>query len=731
MYIELEGVVERVTYRNEENNYTVIQLKTTARDTTICAVGTLAPVVAGETLRLKGTWERHPRFGEQLKILTYEPVAPVTPEAIEKYIGSGIVKGIGPAIAHRIVERFGPETMQIMDNEPQRLREVQGIGRAKLESIKSSWREQSEIRDIMIFLKGHDISSAHAVKIYKQYKGQSLTVLREDPYRLATEISGIGFLTADSIAKRLGVPEDSPMRAEAGVLYVLQKLSDDGHVYYPYEALLERSAETLGLEREPVARAAARLTERGSIEMEPLGSEGGENAMAVYLPWLYASERGIEQRLREHLSSPRGYIERVDRAETLKWVQGELGITLSEKQKEAVTAALDEKALVITGGPGVGKTTVINSIIKIFERYAQKPLLAAPTGRAAKRMAELTGHKAKTIHRLLEWSPHEGAFRRNEGLPLSGDLIVIDEASMVDTVLMYHLLRAVPSEASIIFVGDVDQLPPVGPGNVLSDIIDSRLFRTVRLSEIFRQSGESDIITNSHRINRGEMPHVAGEREDGDFFFFTADSPEAALDRTLELCKSKIPEKFGLDPFRDIQVLSPMHKGLVGVANLNIELKRLLNPKHDELQSQGKPFSTGDKIMQIKNNYEKDVFNGDIGRVDAIDTERQTLTALIDGREVNYDFSELDELTLAYAISVHKSQGSEYPAVVIPVMTEHYIMLQRNLLYTAITRGKRLVVLVGTHKALAIAVNNDRTMRRYTRLAERLRELTNQVEHNR
>lgn len=723
MYIDIEGVVEKITYRNEDNSYTVLQLKTSERDAPICAVGTLAPVSAGETLKIKGMWERHPRYGEQLKILTYEPVVPATVEGIEKYIGSGAVKGIGPAIARRIVERFQEQTLGIMDTEPERLLEVEGIGRAKLESIKRSWREAGEIRDIMIFLKSHDISSAHAVKIYKRYKGQSLNVLREDPYRLATEIKGIGFVTADRIAEQLGVPPDSPMRAEAGVLYVLQKLSDDGHVYYPYEGLLERSADTLALEREPVAKAAARLAEKGSMVLEPLSSPDGEGAMAVYLPWLYASETGIHQRLKEHLSSPRGYIERVDREETLRWVQEELQMTLSRQQCDAVSTALEEKFLIITGGPGVGKTTVINSIITIFDRFAQKTLLAAPTGRAAKRMAELTGHEAKTIHRLLEWSPHEGTFRRNESFPLSGDLIVVDEASMVDTVLMYHFLKAIPREASVILVGDVDQLPPVGPGNVLRDMIDSGSFKTVRLREIFRQSEESAIIMNAHRINNGDMPALDNPEENGEFFFFPAGDAEKALETTLELCKRKIPEKFGLDPFGDIQVLSPMHKGLVGVANLNIELKHLLNPIAEELQTRGRPFSTGDKIMQIRNNYEKDVFNGDIGRVLHIDTARQELIALIDGREVTYAFNELDELTLAYAISVHKSQGSEYPAVVIPVMTEHYILLQRNLLYTAITRGKRLVVLVGSHKAIGIAVRNNKTDRRFTRLAERLTNL--------
>lgn len=723
MATDLQGQLERITYRNQDNHYTIAKLKVQDRRDLVTVVGTFAVLSPGEVLRLKGDWERHPKYGEQFKVLSYESVVPATVKGIERYLGSGLIKGIGPVMAKRLVEKFGEETLAVIETKPERLHEVEGIGDGRVGMIKEAWKEQKDLREVMLFLQGHEVSSSYAVKIYKQYGRNSIGVVKDNPYRLAQDIFGIGFLTADKIAEKLGIPKDSIMRAEAGILHVIGQLAAEGHVFYPYGLLLEECEKILGVAKDIIGNAIDKLTAGKRITVEgPFGDDAGEDLRSVYLTEYMISEKGIADKLREIVQGQANLL-RFDRDKTIMEVQKELGITLALNQIKAVRAALDSKALVITGGPGTGKTTIVRAIISIYRRYGKNVSLAAPTGRAAKRLSEASGHDAKTIHRLLEFSPKQGGFRRNEGFPLDADILVIDEASMIDTVLMYNFLKAVRKDATIILVGDVDQLPSVGPGNVLKDIIASRCVLTVMLDKIFRQSGESLITVNAHRINHGEFPLLSSNKGVlQDFYFIELDDPDEVCSMVLQMCRNKISEKFGFHPVNDIQVLSPMHRGIVGAANLNIELQKCLNRSADELSRSGQTFKTGDKVMQIRNNYEKDVYNGDTGRITSIDREEHKVRVDYDGKAVCYDFTELDELLLAYAVSVHKSQGSEYPAVVMPVLTQHYMMLQRNLLYTAITRGKKLVILIGTKKALAIALRNNKQQKRYTGLRERLQQ---------
>ena len=721
MFSEIKGQVERITYRNEENSYTIAKMKVGGRHDLVTVVGNLLSVSPGEVLQLKGEWHNHPKFGEQFKITSYESVVPATVKGIERYLGSGLIKGIGPVMAKRLVDKFALETLNVIENDIKRLHEVEGIGEKRIEMIKKAWDDQKEIRDVMLFLQGHEVSPTYGAKIYKQYGKESIKVVQENPYRLATDIFGIGFITADKIAEKLGISKESQIRAEAGILYVLHQLSDDGHVYYPYEPLVEECKKILGLEREVIVKAFGKIAEDKKIIIEDLNTEEiQENNKAVYLAKFHVCEVGVASRLKTLMQFPK-QLRAFDRDKAIEWVQGELKIQLAENQIKAVKEAIEKKVMVVTGGPGTGKTTIINSIIRIYSKLGKRVLLAAPTGRAAKRMQEATGHEAKTIHRLLEFSPKDGKFKRDEENPLGADLIVIDETSMVDTVLMYQFLKAVPREATLILVGDVDQLPSVGAGNVLKDIIDSGAIPTVELTEIFRQAKESMIIVNAHRVNSGEMPIVTHHgSHPQDFFFFQIEEPEKALEKIIELCGDKIPQRFGYKPIDDIQVLTPMHRGVVGASNLNTELQKCLNPSTDEIMRGGKTMKVGDKVMQIRNNYDKEVFNGDIGRITRIDREEQEVVVNYDGRAVSYDYPDLDEIVLAYAVSVHKSQGSEYPVVVIPILTQHYMLLQRNLLYTGITRGKKMVVLVGTKKAIAIAIKNNKPQKRYTFLRERL-----------
>jgi exodeoxyribonuclease V alpha subunit len=719
--MELTGQVETITYHNEDNGYTIAKVKVEGRHETVTIVGNLLSLSPGEVLKLEGQWDYHPKFGEQFKVSSYESVIPATAKGMERYLGSGLIKGIGPVMAKRLVAKFGLETFNVIEFDNKKLREVEGIGDKRIEMISKAWDDQKEIRGVMVFLQDKGVSPAYAAKIFKQYGKKSVEVVRGNPYRLAVDIFGIGFMTADRIAEKLGIPRDSQVRAEAGILHVLHQMSDEGHVYYPYELLIEECRKILGVDRGILMSAFGKIAAEKKIVIEDLNREEfKENNKAVYLAGLYVSETGVAGKLKRLAQIPK-HLRAFDREKAIEWVQSELKITLAENQMTALMEAIDKKIMVVTGGPGTGKTTIINSIIRIYKEVGQRILLAAPTGRAAKRMTEATAHDARTIHRLLEFSPKGGSFRKDENNPLDADLIVIDETSMVDTVLMYHMLKAIPDQATLILVGDVDQLPSVGPGNVLRDIIDSGIVPTVKLTDIFRQAKESLIIINAHRVNKGQMPifqyHADRPR---DFYYFEIEEPEKVLEKIIELCSEKIPKKFGYDPVNDIQVLTPMHRGVVGSVNLNAELQKHLNPSGDEIVRGERILRIGDKVMQIRNNYDKEVFNGDIGKITRINREDQEVIVDYDNRVVSYEYAELDEIALAYAVSVHKSQGSEYQAVVMPVLSQHYMLLQRNLLYTGITRGKRLVVIVGTRKAIGIAVNNDKQQKRYTLLRQRL-----------
>ena len=725
---EIQGQVERITYFNEENSYTVAKVHVPGRRELVTVLGNFPALTPGEVLKLSGEWTNHPKFGEQFKVVNYETVTPATAKGIEKYLGSGLIKGVGPVTARRIVRKFGVETLNIIESDIGRLSEIPGIGPGRVKMISKAWAEQKEVRDVMIFLQDHGVSTTYGSKIYRQYGNSATSVIKANPYRLAQDIFGIGFLTADRIAEKLGIPKESLMRAQAGVMYVLNELSDEGHVYYPYEPLVAKSLEILGIKREVIIEAVSGLFSEKKIIMEDLNPDlehFNENNKAVFLSRFFTCESGVAGHIKRLLLRPK-QLRPLDLDKAVLWVENQFGIALAEKQIEAVKAAVQEKVMVVTGGPGTGKTTIVKSIIRIHERLGQRIMLAAPTGRAAKRLSEATDREAKTIHRLLEYQPRDGRFKKDESDSLETDVLIVDEASMIDTVLMYHLLKAIPHSASLILVGDTDQLPSVGPGTVLRDFIASGLLKVVELDQIFRQARESLIVVNAHRVNKGKMPAIPEAKQESlaDFYFVQEEDPEKALGKIIEMIKTRIPVRFKLDPISDIQVLTPMYKGILGALNLNAELQKELNRKNsEEISRGGRVFKINDKVMQIRNNYDKGVFNGDIGRISGIDLEAQEVTVNIDERTVSYDFSELDELVLAYAVSVHKSQGSEYPAVIIPVVTQHYMLLQRNLLYTAITRARKLAVLIGTKKALGIAINNNKIEKRYTRLAERLKNL--------
>jgi len=713
------GLLERITYYNEETGFVVAKLKEKGRRDLTTIVGNLSAINPGESLKIMGRWVHSKKFGEQFQVENYEVTVPATVHGIKRYLGSGLIKGIGPIIADRIVKKFGLDTLDIVEKAPEQLSEVYGIGSIRIGMIKRAWEEQKEIKEIMIFLQGHGVSAAYSAKIFKHFGNRSIEVVKGNPYCLARDIRGIGFITADKIAQNIGIDPNSLIRTKAGVVYVLNELTEEGHVYYPEKGLVKKAMEVLKVDQDIVTKAIAELSAERETFLEEIDAEG--NQKGVYLSPFYVSETGIAERLRRLKDSPTN-IRPIHPEKAVEWVQKKLNIELADKQKEAIISAATSKVLIITGGPGTGKTTIITAILRIFQQLKLRIFLAAPTGRAAKRMTEATGWEAKTIHRLLEYSPQKGAFKKDQDDPLEADVVIIDEASMVDTLLMYHLLKAVPSQAHLIMVGDVDQLPSVGPGNVLKDMIDSGLFTVVRLTEIFRQAQESMIVVNAHRVNRGEFPILRDEekKEPADFYFFQEEDPEKILNKILSLCSERVPERFGFHPIRDIQVLTPMHKGSIGVMNLNIELQRKLNPDQFGITHGGRVFKLNDKVMQVINNYDKEVFNGDIGWVSRIDKEDQEIIIDFDGRLVTYDFSDLDEVVLAYAISVHKSQGSEYPVVILPVTTQHYLLLQRNLIYTGISRAKKLVVLIGTKKALAIAVKNNKPQLRFTYLSKRL-----------
>jgi exodeoxyribonuclease V alpha subunit len=726
---DLSGQVERITFASEESGYTVARLKVYGRHDLVTVVGALMSPAPGEILKMRGRWSSHPKYGEQFKVEYYETKVPASVYGIRKYLGSGLIKGIGPKIAERIVASFGTDTLDVIEENTAKLAEVDGIGKKRIAMIQTAWDEQKEVREVMLFLQSHGVSTGYAAKIFKHYGQESIAVVKENPYRLARDIFGIGFLTADKIAAKLGFEKDSPMRAQAGIIYVLHQMADDGHVYYPYLPLITKCREILDVAPKIIETAIADITLEKKIVIEDLNEDADQfqsNHKAVYLQKYHFCESRIASMLMRLKYAP-SMTGAIDAKRAVVWAEAQIGIQLAKHQADAVQSVLEHKVMVITGGPGTGKTTLISAILKIFIRMKTRVLLSAPTGRAAKRMTEATGHEAKTVHRMLEYSFQKGGFQKNSAKPLKCDLLIVDEASMIDTILMYHLLRAIPPHAAFILVGDVNQLPSVGAGSVLNDIIASHEIPVAALTQIFRQARQSQIIINAHKINQGILPRQPvskpanqAPKELSDFYFIEQEDPQKVLDTIILLVQKRIPMRFGFHAVDQIQVLTPMHRGIVGAGNLNTKLQEFLNPREDGLNHGHRKFKQGDKVMQIRNNYDKNVFNGDIGRIDNIFFDNQQVVISFDRVPVTYEFSELDEITLAYAVSVHKAQGSEYPAVVMPVLIQHYMLLQRNLIYTAVTRGRRLVVLVGTRKALAIGVHNNKTHKRYTGLKERL-----------
>jgi len=709
----LKGTLERIVYENSETGYTIARF--TSREypnELLTAIGNLMSANPGETLLLQGEWVNNPQYGRQFKIEKYETVMPATVVGIKKYLGSGLIKGIGPVMASRIVSHFGMDTIDIIEKSPRKLAQVPGIGSKRISMVMQAWKEQREIKNIMLFLQSHNVSTSHAVKIYKTYENESISVVRENPYQLADDIYGIGFKTADTIAQNLGMKKDSPNRIMAGIEYVLNQQADEGHVYLPEGELVAESCKILEANPEQIRNGIAGLLVKEAVVIED---------DAIFLAPFYYAEVGVANGIARLIQTQSHGQIPYNIEKTISEVERMMNIRLAENQKEAIKKALDCKVMILTGGPGTGKTTTILGIIRLFEQLDRNITLACPTGRAAKRLSEVTGREAKTIHRLLEYSPMGNAFKRNQENPLDTDVVIIDEVSMVDLILMNNLVKAIPRTATLILVGDIDQLPSVGAGNILRDLIDSECVEVVRLTEIFRQAQQSMIITNAHQINKGIYPQLTG-RKNRDFFFIEEEDPEKAAALIQNLICRRLPNHYNYHPIDDIQLICPMRRGIVGIDNFNRLLQDTLNKNSENLPRGGQNFRIGDKVMQIRNNYDYEVFNGDIGRITKVNTVDQKITVKYPEKSVDYDIADLNELVLAYAITVHKSQGSEYKSVVIPLLTQHYMMLQRNLVYTGITRAKELVVIVGTKKALGMAIRNNKVVRRYTGLAERLRQ---------
>jgi exodeoxyribonuclease V alpha subunit len=761
---KLEGSVESIVFRNEENHYTVARFRTNDsgrlfRDELTTIVGTLPGVQVGELLSVEGEWEKDPKYGRQLHVATFVQRLPASPEGIMRYLGSGLIKGIGPKKAERIVAHFGEQTLAIIEQQPERLSEVKGISAKDREQIISSWAEQNEVKELHLFLQSHDVSMNLATRIYKQYGQESIKVIRENPYKLAQDVNGIGFRTADEIAVKLGLPRDSIPRLATGLKYVLaQAANEDGHCFLPENELLRRSAEILETSGELLAEAMGQLKNERDIFIEPplpvqptqtqrpqpssedeppvdwSEMEEPEPQQRIYFGPFWHAENGSARILRTLLraESKLSPVSQQYWQAVFDYMAQKRNMTLTEKQREAVQMAYNKKVSILTGGPGTGKSTSLRALLMVLRKRNVDVALAAPTGRAAKRLTEATGgavgFHAKTLHRLLEYAPHDNSFQRNEENPLPYQFVIVDEVSMVDILLFYHLLKALPPDAHLLLVGDADQLPPVGPGNVLRDLLRSETIPAVRLTELFRQAQQSQIVVNAHRINAGQMPSLQREQKT-DFYFISEDNPIRAQRLVLDFVQNRIPKHYSLNPMTDIQVLAPMYRGPLGVNSLNEELQAHLNPNAQaSIEWSGRVFRVGDKVMQQRNDYDKDVFNGDVGWIRAINRENSTVKVEFLEEAgpllVNYEFHELDELTLAYAVTVHKSQGSEYPAVVLPLTREHYMLLQRNLLYTAITRAKRLCILIGQTRALEVAVRNNRVTQRNTGLAERLAMFT-------
>ncbi len=707
--IKLRCVVEHITYQNPENGWSVMKVNVKGYKDLVTLTGSLLDVPVGSVLLCEGNWKVDARYGQQFIVESWQEVMPATIYGIEKYLGSGLVKGIGPVYAKAIVGKFGLETLDVIENDIERLLEVPRLGKKRMEKIRESWEKQKDIKEVMVFLQGYGVSTAYAAKIYRQYNKEAIKTVQDNPYQLADDIWGIGFKTADGIASKMGYGNNDPRRCRSGILYTLNQLAEDGHVYAEPEQLIASAKELLQADEEPIRKAMADMIEAKDLI---------QDNEVIYLPPFYYAESGSARRLTSLFTN--------DTAETVaaepETAYGipKSGIIYDEVQQAAINKAMESKIMVLTGGPGTGKTTTTQGIIEAHKSRGKRILLAAPTGRAAKRMTEATGMEAKTIHRLLEYNPMDG-YKINDENPLEGDVLIVDECSMIDIMLFYNLMKAIPVNMRMILVGDIDQLPSVGAGNVLRDIIDSRQIPVVRLTRIFRQAQSSRIVMNAHAINAGQFPNISNGKHT-DFFFIKAEDADAIPGLIVSLVRDRLSKAYGYKP-KEIQVLTPMQRGNTGAGNLNVELQKALNPSGTSLSRGGYTFRQGDKVMQIRNNYDKNVFNGDIGYISAVDAVERTVSVKYDGRVVEYDVSELDEITLAYAITIHKSQGSEFPVVVMPITMKHYVMLQRNLIYTGITRAKKICVLVGTTKALAYAIHNQTVSKRNTKLKERLNEI--------
>ena len=712
----LSGLVERVTFHSADTGFCVLRVNVRGHRDLVTVLGSAPEVHAGEHIQASGQWQQHREHGLQFRASFLQVVPPSSIEGIRRYLGSGLIKGIGRHFAGQLVKRFGERVFEVIEHTPERLLEVEGIGKTRLQRITSGWAEQKAIREIMVFLQSHGVGTSRAVRIFKTYGADAIPLVKENPYRLARDIRGIGFITADQIAQKLGVPKTSIMRARAGITYALLQAIENGDCGLPEAELLTLAQKLLEVERELLAQALALELAVGTVVADIVNEQS-----CVFLPHLRHAEEAIALAI-QHLQTGRPPWSAIDAEKAIGWVEARLGVKLAPGQRDGVSRALSAKILIVTGGPGVGKTTIIRSILAILRAKGVTPLLAAPTGRAAKRLSETTGLEAKTIHRLLEFDPRGGGFVRCKEFPLECDLLVLDETSMIDVLLMASVLNALPPTAALLIVGDVDQLPSVGPGQVLADLIGSGKLPVARLTEIFRQASASRIIVNAHRVNAGAMPELSARDGDSDFYFVEAADAEDAAAKIVKVVADRIPARFGLDPIRDVQVLCPMNRGAGGARALNLALQAALNADHGQpaVERFGFTYRIGDKVMQVENNYDREVFNGDIGFIAKIDHDEGEVTIQMDGRPVAYPLGEMDEVVLAYATTIHKSQGSEYPAVVIPVATQHYAMLQRNLLYTGMTRGKRLVVLVGQRKAVAIAVRGTQGRRRWSKLQELL-----------
>jgi len=728
--ITIEGVLDKIIYVNEENDYTVGILINSETKEDITIVGNMIGINPGESLKIEGKWETNPRYGKQIRVLSYQPILPKNLEAIEKYLSSGLIKGIGTEYAKRIVSRFGVNTLDVLDNEPERLSDVSGIGEKRQETIIKAWAEQKHIRELMIFLHSHNISGTFASKIYKKYGNNAISVIRENPYILSYDIQGIGFKTADKMAMSLGIEPDSINRIEAGILYILIGLTEEGHCYYPYEPLIAKCSEMMNADEGLISEAIIHLKKIRHIEVEELPN----NEIAVYPKSLYISEKGTAERLVDIIQSKKD-LPQINIEKAIIWFEKKHKIKLSNNQKSALEKVLKGIPVVITGGPGTGKTTLVKAIVEILEAKGVKILISAPTGRAAKKIEELTKRPASTIHRMLKYNKYNGKFIFNTDNPLDCDVLIVDEVSMLDIVLANHLFKAAKPSANIVLIGDVDQLPSVGPGNFLKDLINSKIIDVVRLNVIFRQAQQSRIITNAHLVNKGEMLNLKRTKESlsrtkeselqsvenkDDFYFINREETNELLDTILFLVSERIPQKFGYNPMDDIQVITPVNTGVLGSVSLNTHLQRILNQETTTIIKGSKMFKVGDRIMQTVNNYDKNVFNGDIGRIIEINYEEHNVIVKYDEQTIYYDFEELDELMLSYAITVHKSQGCEFKVVVMPLHTQHFRMLQRNLLYTGITRARELMCLIGNTKAVQIAVKNNQVMKRFTGLIHKL-----------